>query len=267
VFIKHHRYQDTPLDRLIDHLLESPQLPTKRHCLPNWKADISPEVFEPYDEDEPIKVRHLIHLVNEFLTEHPDMPVVADTGDCLFASVDIRANICVAPAYYATMGFSIPGAMGLQISGRLRPLVLVGDGSFQMTGPEISHCVRYDLNPIVILFNNNRWEMLQAFFPTASYNDTVSWPFAALAELWGGGGFEAGTPKQLRAALNTAYAENRFCLIEVKLARGDISPILRGFVEGFKKKIYTVERSTNLGLAQKAPEIKFEKYRLANGYR
>ena len=239
VFIKHHRYQDTPLDQLIDRLLESPKLPTKKDCLPSWKPDISPEVFVPYDDEEPIKVRHLIHLVNEFLTLHPDMPVVADTGDCLFASVDIRANICVAPAYYATMGFSVPGAMGLQISSQSRPLVLVGDGSFQMTGSEISQCVRYGLNPVVILFNNSRWEMLQAFFPTAHYNDTVPWPFAKLAELWGGKGFEVCTPGQLRAALRAAYPEDRFCLIEVKLERGDISPILRGFVEGFKKKVYT----------------------------
>ena len=55
-------------------------------------------------EDEPIKMRHVIRLLNEFLGAHPDMPLVADTGDALFASVDIRANDCIAPAYYATMG-------------------------------------------------------------------------------------------------------------------------------------------------------------------
>jgi hypothetical protein len=32
--------------------------------------------------------------------------------------------------------------------------------------------------------------------------------------------------------------ERQFALIEVKLQRGDISPILRGFVEGFKRKVY-----------------------------
>jgi len=238
VFIKHHHYHDTPLDLVIDRILASSQLPRK-NCLPHWKPDISPEVFEPYRDDEPIKVRHLIHVVNEFVAQHPDLPLVSDTGDCLFASVDIRANICVAPAYYATMGFSIPGAMGLQLSSGLRPLVLVGDGGFQMTGPEISQCIRYHLNPIVVLLNNSRWEMLQAFFPSAGYNDTVSWPFAKLAELWGGRGFEVKTPGDLRLALEKAYPESRFCLIEVRLARGDISPILRGFVEGFKEKVYT----------------------------
>ncbi len=239
VFIKHHRFQNTPLDLLIEYLLQSPQLPKKENCLPAWKTDVSPEVFQPYSDDGPIKVRHLIHVLNEFLSQHPEMPVVSDTGDCLFASIDIRANNCVAPAYYATMGFSVPGAMGLQISSGLRPLVLVGDGAFQMTGPEVSQCQRFGLNPIIVLFNNNRWEMLQAFFPEAGYNETVAWPFARLAELWGGLGFEVATPRQFRQALALAESEVRFSLIEVKLERGDISPILRGFVDGFKKRVYS----------------------------
>ncbi len=239
VFIKHHQYQNTPLDLLIDRLLRSPHLPRKENCLPSWKTDISPEIYQPYNENEPIKVRHLIHVLNQFVAEHPDMPIVADTGDCLFASVDIRANICVAPAYYATMGFSIPGAMGLQIASGLRPLVLVGDGAFQMTGSEISLCRRYDLNPIIVLLNNSRWEMLQAFSPQAHYNETASWAFAKLARLWGGFGFEVHTPEDLREALTAAEKENRFSLIEVKLAGGDISPILRRFVQEFKRRVYT----------------------------
>ncbi len=238
VHIKHHLFQDVPLDRLVDCLLASPRLPRRANCVPQWKTDISPEIFEPYDPDKAIRIRHAIHVLNDFLTRQPDFPLVCDTGDCLFASVDIRANICVAPAYYATMGFAVPGALGLQASSGLRPLVLVGDGAFQMTGPEISHCQRYGLNPIVVVLNNSRWEMLQSFFPDAGYNETVSWPFAQLAELWGGKGFLAATPRQLAQALDRSLAEPSFSLIEVPLQKGDISPILRGFVEGFKKKVY-----------------------------
>ncbi|MCI0627161.1 MAG: indolepyruvate/phenylpyruvate decarboxylase [Acidobacteria bacterium] len=238
VYIKHHVFQNVPLDGLVNRLLHSPRLPRRENCLPGWKAGISPEIFEPYTEDEPIRVRHVIHLLNNFVSSHTDFPVVCDTGDCLFASVDIRADVCVGPAYYATMGFAVPGAMGLQAASGLRPLVLVGDGAFQMTGPEIAHCPRHGLNPIVVLFNNSRWEMLQIFFPHARYNETVPWPFARLAELWGGRGFEVQTPRQLRSALEASVAEPRFSLIEVQLERGDVSPILRGFVEGFKRKVY-----------------------------
>ena len=102
-----------------------------------------------------------------------------------------------------------------------------------------SQAARYGCNPIVVLFNNQRFEMLQAFFPDAHYNDTVNWPFAKLADLWGGRGFRAFTPRQLRDALNAAAGELRFTLIEVGLQRGDVSPILRGFVDAFKKRVYS----------------------------
>ena len=184
-------------------------------------------------------MKHVIKLVNEFVEQHPDMPLVADTGDALFAIVDIRSNECIAPAYYATMGFAVPAALGAQIASGRRPLVLVGDGAFQMTGSEISHARKYGCNPIVVLLNNSRWEMLQAFFPDAGYNTTVAWPFAKLAELWGGRGLTARTPGEFRRALNDAWQTDCFSLIDVALQPGDLSPILRGFVQAFKKRLST----------------------------
>ncbi len=238
VFVGHHRYQDAPLDRLVDALLESPALQSRPAVTHTTGADVSPEVLQAFDEGEPIRMRHVIRVVNEFVERHPDMPVVADTGDCLFAAVDIRADECVAPAYYATMGFAVPAAIGLQTSSGRRPLVLVGDGAFQMTGPEISRAGQYQCNPILVLLDNGRWEMLQAFFPDARYNDIVRWPFAKLADLWGGRGFDVATPGDLRAALDRAFDESCFTLIDVKLEPGDISPILRGFVHAFKQRVY-----------------------------
>ena len=238
VYIGHHQYQNVPLARLIARLSSGVN---RRDGSGEWRGaanQLSPEVLAPVPLDEPIKVRHVIAVLNEFLEAHLNVPVVADTGDAMFASVDIRANEIVAPAYYATMGFSIPAALGVQIVSGKRPLVLVGDGAFQMTGPEISHAPEYKCNPIIVLFNNSRWEMLQAFFPDATYNNTVPWPFASLAEQWGGRGFEARTPRQLRDALTTAWRTDCFTLIDVALERGDLSPILRGFVQAFKKQVY-----------------------------
>ena len=238
VFIKHHRFQHTPLDMLVDRLLMA-DLPVKSHAVRTAGTDVSAEILDPFEEDEPIRMKHVIRLVNEFIERRPDMPLVADTGDALFASVDIRTNERIAPAYYATMGFAVPAAMGAQIASGRRPLVLVGDGAFQMTGSEISHARKYRLNPIIVLLNNSRWEMLQAFFPDARYNETVDWPFARLADLWGGRGFNAHTPREFREALDAAYEEGRrFSLIEVGLQPGDISPILRGFVHAVKSRVH-----------------------------
>ena len=138
------------------------------------------------------------------------MPLVADTGDALFASVDIRSNECIAPAYYATMGFAVPAALGAQIASGRRPLVLVGDGAFQMTGSEISHARKYGCNPIVVLLNNSRWEMLQAFFPDARYNETVGWPFLEAGRAVGRpriqGAHAAAVPRRARRGVRRGEA-------------------------------------------------------------
>ncbi|HUK35349.1 MAG TPA: thiamine pyrophosphate-binding protein [Vicinamibacterales bacterium] len=237
VYIGHHRYQYTPLEQVVSTLLASPLLPKKAMPAHVPSDQLSAEVLETPRDDEPIRVRHVVFLLNEFLASRRDTPVVVDTGDALFAAVDIRANEIVGPAYYATMGFAVPAALGVEIAGGRRPIVLVGDGAFQMTGAEISHAPLYGCRPIVVVFNNARWEMLQAFFPDAGYNSTVAWPFAQLADLWGGRGFSARTPGEFQHALIDAWQSEAFSVIDVGLERGDLSPILRGFVQAFKAKL------------------------------
>jgi indolepyruvate decarboxylase len=240
VFIGHHRYERAPIDRVVAQLLDMADLPT----MPTRPVSsiASAAAVGPDDTPSPnsgrIVMRDVIAALNEFFTAHPELLLVADTGDALFASVDIQANECIAPAYYATMGFSVPAALGVQIASGRRPVVLVGDGAFQMTGPEISHAPEYRCNPIVVVLNNTGWEMLQAFFPGAGYNRTVSWPFAQLADLWGGRGIRTTTPAQFRDALAGAIPESRFTLIEVPLERGDLSPVLQRFVAAFKARVY-----------------------------
>jgi indolepyruvate decarboxylase len=237
VYIGRHRYQHTPLERVISTLLANPGLPRKTMPVHVPSDQLSPEVMDRPLDDEPIKVRHVVFALNEFLAAHRDTPVVVDTGDALFAAVDIRANEIVGPAYYATMGFAVPAALGVEIASGKRPVVLVGDGAFQMTGPEISQAPVYRCRPIVVVFNNARWEMLQAFFPDAGYNTTVPWPFAKLADLWGGRGLNARTPGEFTRALHEAWQGDSFTVIDVALERGDLSPILRGFVQAFKAKL------------------------------
>jgi indolepyruvate decarboxylase len=237
VYVGHHRYQHAPLDRVVATLLADPALPRKT-MPPLVPADqLSPEVTAKPADEEPIKVRHVVFALNEFLAARPDTPVVVDTGDALFAAVDIRANEIVGPAYYATMGFAVPAGLGVEIASGRRPIVIVGDGAFQMTGSEISHAPAERCRPIVVVLNNSRWEMLQAFFPDAGYNGTVPWPFAKLADLWGGRGFSVRTPGEFARALNDAWESDRFSVIDVALRPGDLSPILRGFVQAFKTKL------------------------------
>jgi TPP-dependent 2-oxoacid decarboxylase len=145
-------------------------------------------------------------------------------------------GLYLAQGFYASMGFAVPGALGAQIGTRLRPLVLTGDGGFQMTGVEIAHAPRYKLNPIVVLLNNGGWRI---FRPIAKRQDLLalpSWRYAELARLWGGRGFWVETVAQLHRALEQAAKSSDFAIIEVSIGPQDLSPITIKYIRASAKK-------------------------------
>ena len=181
----------------------------------------------------------VLREVNAFLAGRRNYVVLAESGDAIFGGVDVRVpggGLYLAQGFYASMGFAVPGALGAQIGSGLRPLVLCGDGAFQMTGPEISHAARYGLNPIVILLNNGGWGIFHPVTPRKSLLKLPPWPYAELARAWGGEGFRARTVAEFRDALAEAEKARTFSLIEVPVAPGDLSPLTRKYIRASARK-------------------------------
>lgn len=227
-----HAYSPIALGALIDALLERlPAVEAPRSPAP---APAPPHGL-PHDEGALVPL-DIATAVNDLMRSHGPMPIATDVGDCLFTALDIAHTALIAPGYYATMGFGVPAGMGLQAASGQRPLILVGDGAFQMTGLELGNCVRYGWDPIVIVFNNASWEMLRAFQPASRFHDLGDWRYADLAEAMGGNGVRVRTRKELHAALERAHAtRGRFQLIEAMLPAGARSPTLQRFVQGVKR--------------------------------
>ncbi len=185
---------------------------------------------------DPVTPTDIATAVNDMFHRYGALPIAADMGDCLFTAMDMEYTELVAPGYYATMGYGVPSGLGVQAATGRRPLILVGDGAFQMTGMELLNCRRYGWNPIVLVFNNSSWEMLRAFQPESAFNDLDKLDFAALANALGGKGQAVSTKKELHAALDRAFADaSGFQLIDISLARGLMSNTLSRFVAGFKQ--------------------------------
>lgn len=228
LLIGHHKYERVPLSHLLDQVLEKYRGKIKKGTvLPHHKSPL-PTAPPP---GAPIKIQDVVDLLNNFLKTEKQMIVIADTGDALLASYEIESERVMASTYYATMGFAVPSALGVQLGTGERPIVLVGDGAFQMTGPEISHCRRYGINPIIIILNNQSWVMLETFLPEAKYNKLVNWPYAEMARLWGGNGFRVKTASEFKEAVQKAYRSDQFSLIEVLLQPRDITRTLKRFAE------------------------------------
>ena len=134
------------------------------------------------------------------------------------------------------MGFGVPAGLGLQAATNERPLILVGDGAFQMTGWELGNCRRYGWDPIVLVFNNASWEMLRTFQPESGFNDLGHWGFAEMAAGMGGDGVRVNTRAELKAELDRALAtRGRFQLIDITIPSGVLSQTLARFVAGVKR--------------------------------
>ena len=114
----------------------------------------------------------------------------------------------LGPAYYASMGFAVPASVGAQLANpKLRPLVLVGDGAFQMTGMELATVARYGLNPIVVVLEQRGYGT-ERHMQDGPYNDLWPWQYHRLPEVLGaGGGFDVRTEEELDNALHTAKAD------------------------------------------------------------
>jgi indolepyruvate decarboxylase len=187
-------------------------------------------------DDALVEPADIACAINDAFDRYGPMPIASDVGDCLFTAMAVRPTALLAPGYYATMGYGVPAGLGLQRASGQRPLILVGDGAFQMTGWEVGHAARLGLDPIVLVFNNGGWEMLRSFMPEGGFHDLGAWDFAAMAAGMGGDGYAVRTRAELGAALRQALGtRGRFQLIDIRLAPGARSPTLQRFVQAVRR--------------------------------
>jgi indolepyruvate decarboxylase len=190
--------------------------------------------------DKPMTVDALFRQINAFLED--DMVVIADPGDALFGAEDLYIHDgahFLAPAYYCSLGFAVPAALGVQAADpKLRPLVLVGDGAFQMSGMELASIARYRQNPIVVVLDNDGYGTERPMLDGV-YNDVHRWNYARIPEVLGSGlGIKVATEREMAEALTRARANmESFTIIQVLLDRNDHSQALTRLTATLAKRI------------------------------
>lgn len=176
------------------------------------------------------------HLQTKITDEHL---FISDVGDCLFGASDLTLpqNSYYSNAYFESLGFAVPGAIGLCIARPdKRIIALVGDGAFQMTGTELSTALRYQLDPIIILFNNSGYGTERPLVE-GIFNDIVNWNYSAMPELLNGGtSHKVKTVSDFEEALNKALStRGTFHLIEIVMDKFDFSNAAKRFSQVAQK--------------------------------
>jgi indolepyruvate decarboxylase len=234
--IRYNNYACVRLHDFLDGLISAPIARRTLRDLPR------PRTRKPFvtQQGQRITVKRLFERLNWALEDNT--VVIADVGDALFGGLDLITHCrteFLSPAYYLSLGFAVPASIGAQLADpALRPLVLVGDGAFQMTGIETSTMARLGLNPVIIVLNNFGYATERPL-QDGPFNDLQLWQYSRIPDIVGGGrGVVVTTEEELENALEAAqtYTEG-FTIIDVQLDPSDSSPALQRLTEGLAKNI------------------------------
>ena len=187
-------------------------------------------------DDRPLTVADVVHAIEAHVDERHSL--LLDPGEALFSAVDMRVpTYAHASAYYATMGYAVPAALGVgRADPQRRPFVVVGDGAFAMTGTEAGTCAHHGIPAIVVVLDNAGYGT-QRPIVDGPFNDIPSMAVERLVDVFGTGrGFAASTARELDDALAAAVASDELCIIRVRLPRDGRSAALERLGEALRAR-------------------------------
>jgi len=191
---------------------------------------ITHDPITPHDKFVPTKALNSVERTIAAIESHIDSrhSLLLDPGEALFSSVDMRVpTYAHASAYYATMGYAVPAALGAGIADpNRRPVVLVGDGAFAMTGLEVAACAFHHVNAIFVVLDNSGYGTQRPILD-GPFNDIPSLAVENLPSLIETGlGWKVTTESELDRALSTAVASDHVSVVRVMLSKYARSPAL-----------------------------------------
>ena len=190
----------------------------------DWREEVAPR---SNSEAVPIIPARLCNDLTKFLPE--DSILVSDTGHAGIwtgSMVDLNHPGQGYIRCAGSLGWGLPGAIGVQCAAPDRPVVcFTGDGGLWYHIGELETAVRYNI-PVITVVNNNRGLMQNKRGDDRGYanvdgaDSSELWQFndvdlAKVAESMGALGIRVDRPGDIQSALGQALASGRPAVIDV----------------------------------------------------
>lgn len=204
----------------------------KEHLTGAGRASLgqsSPPVEFTPDPEAKLTSDRLLQALEAFFDENTLF--IADIGGPMIGATDTRipeGAEFLTQGFYLSIGYSVPAGLGAALANpNKRPLILVGDGAFQMTCQEISIMVRQGIKPIIVVLNNDGYQIERAIHD-GPFNDIQPWNYSRITDLVGGGqGFVAETEGRFQEALDKAAELDQLAVIDARVDRYDYPKTMR----------------------------------------
>lgn len=168
----------------------------------------------------------------------PDDIVLAESGTAQFGMPDATfpANISyITQIFWSSIGYTVGACFGACVAAKeigkpRRVVLLVGEGSLQMTVQEIGSYIRFGFKPIIFVINNNGYSIERAINgPEQTYNDvSMLWDHQSLLAMLGAReetgiksrSFKCKTVEEIEKVLSDEEFGNADCIQVSQVCRG-----------------------------------------------
>jgi indolepyruvate decarboxylase len=232
VKIKHHYYENVSLRDFILGLTEKlsrrDSATLEIQCAADGCVHRHTEPYQP-EAAKPLTLKRFFDRMSHFIKDNSI--VVAETGVSLFSAAEMlmpEGATFIGQTFYGSIGYTVGATLGASMAAPDRQAVLfVGDGSFQVTGQDLSTMIRNHLKPVIFLINNDGYT-IERVICDHPYNDIQPWHYHKLMDVFGGGlGLDVRTEGELEAALEKTTAAEGLVFIEIHTGRLDCPESLR----------------------------------------
>lgn len=235
VAIKKHVYEKVYMKKFLEELSKHPKL-IKRDpkdmdiCRASEHCTYRPSQEIPTGAKGPLKLGDFFSRVAGFIPENS--VVIGETGMSMFALIETflpKNTKFIGQMFYGSIGFSLGAALGAAVAGKKegrRVVLFIGDGSFQVGCSDLSTMIRYGLDPIIFLINNDGYT-IERLILDGSFNDIQPWKYHLIPKVFGGReGFEVHTMEELSSVLKEIESSKELSFVEAHFERMDIPQCL-----------------------------------------
>ncbi len=186
--------------------------------------------------------------VNEFLKgTGAEYLAVSDTCLGSYPAADLTmpsTNMFLANPIWLSIGQGTPAGAGAYFATGKRPIIITGDGGFQMVSQTFATMVRYKIPAIIMVIDNGLYAIEQFLLDhryfvepekePIPFNILSSWKYESFPETFvGGGGARVTTLEDLTKALEMAKrADKEPYIIAIQIAKKDLPAENLGFING-----------------------------------
>ncbi|MGV3041789.1 alpha-keto acid decarboxylase family protein [Staphylococcus rostri] len=193
--------------------------------------------------DEPLSQQNYFTMIQSFIK--PEDIIIAEQGSSFFGAYNLslyRSNTFIGQPLWGSIGYTLPATLGTQIANpNRRNLLLIGDGSLQLTVQALSTMIRQQLKPVIFVINNDGYTVERLIHGMYEpYNDIQMWNYQALPAVFGGeqvAVHDALTTNDLQNIFQEIDTHNdRMHVVEVKMAIEDAPAKLRDIAQAFSSQ-------------------------------